>query len=68
MKIANAAKLIHHFENSITVKNFTVTEIVTIIERFSMEIPDNATLVVPRKLGQQMVYKQFEKYMEQRGG
>lgn len=64
MKIANADKLIHHFEHTEMVKTFTVPEIVTIIERLSMEIPDNATLVIPRKLGQQMVYKHLEKIKE----
>lgn len=60
MKIANADKLIHHFENVVDVKLFTVPQIVTIIESFSMEIPDNATLVMPRHLGQQMVaYKEL---------
>ena len=64
MKIANADKLIHHFESCVDVKLFTVPEIVTIINSFSMEIPNNATLVMPRHLGQQMVYKQLEKYKE----
>ncbi len=63
MKIANADKLIHHFENTVDVKLFTVPEIVTIIDSFSMDIPDNATLVMPRHMGQQMVYDNMAKLM-----
>lgn len=64
MKIANADKLIHHFEHTVLVKNFTVPEIVTIINSFSLDIPEEAQIVMPRHLGQQMVYKQLEKYKE----
>ena len=45
MKIANADKLINHFENVIAVHLFTVPEIITIIERFSSEIPEDCELV-----------------------
>ena len=54
MKIANADKLIHHFENVVDVKLFTVPEIVTIIESFSMEIPEGAMLVMPEKKAREM--------------
>lgn len=63
MKIANADKLKKHFENVVDVKLFTVPEICTIIDSFSMEIPDNATLVMPRHMGQQMVYDNMAKLM-----
>lgn len=49
MKIANADKLIHHFENTVDVKLFTVPEIVTIIKNFSMELPEGAMIVSPEK-------------------
>lgn len=64
MKIANADKLIHHFENVVDVKLFTVPQILTLIDSFSIEIPEEAQIVMPRHLGQQMVYKQLEKYKE----
>ena len=41
MRIANADKLIHHFEHTVMVKNFSVPEIVTIIKSFSIEVPDS---------------------------
>ena len=63
MKIADTDRLIHHFETVVDVKLFTVPEIVTIIKNFSMEIPDNATLVMPRHMGQQMVYDNMARLM-----
>lgn len=45
MKIANADRLIHHFETVVDVHLFTVPEIITIIERFSSEIPEGRELV-----------------------
>jgi len=42
MKIANADRLIHHFETVVDVHLFTVPEIITIIETFTREIPDGA--------------------------
>ena len=46
MKIANADKLIHHFENTVDVKLFTVPEIVTIIKSFSEEIKSDTVIIV----------------------
>lgn len=40
MKIANADKLIHHFEHVVMVKLFTVPEILTIIDTFTSEAND----------------------------
>ena len=37
MKIANADKLMHHFENVVDVKLFTPAQILTIIDTFSSE-------------------------------
>jgi len=45
MKIANADKLIKHFENVVDVKLFTPAQIITIIERFSCEIQEDRELV-----------------------
>ena len=64
MKIANADKLIHHFESCVDVKLFTVPEIVTIIKSFSLDIPEEAQIVMPRHLGRKMVYELIEKYKE----
>lgn len=52
MKIANADKLIHHFEHTVMVKNFTVPEIVTIIESFSIEFDEEARIILPRRTNQ----------------
>lgn len=46
MRIANADKLIHHFEHTVMVKNFSVPEIVTIIKRFSGEVPEDREIVL----------------------
>lgn len=54
MKIANSDKLIHHFENTVDVKLFTVPQIVTIIESFSIEIPEGAMLVMSEKKAREM--------------
>lgn len=52
MKIANADKLIHHFENTVDVKLFTVPEIVTIIKSFSIEFDEEARIILPRRTNQ----------------
>ena len=46
MKIANADKLIHHFEHTVMVKTFTVPEIVTIIKSFSIETKSDTVIIV----------------------
>ena len=47
MKIANADKLKHHFETVVSVKLFTVPEILTIIDTFSVEVPEDEPFSVP---------------------
>ena len=64
MKIANADKLIHHFENTVDVKLFTVSQIVTIIENFSVEIPEGTELIMPRKKAQDMILDNLEMLFE----
>lgn len=51
MRIANADKLKEHFEHVVMVKLFTVPEILTIIDTFSVEINEDSTVVMPRHLG-----------------
>lgn len=45
MRIANANRLIKHFENVVDVKLFTPAQIITIIENCSCEIPEEDKLV-----------------------
>ena len=45
MKIADADRLKKHFENVVDVKLFTVHNILTIIETFSIEIPEEPVTV-----------------------
>lgn len=66
MKIANADKLIHHFEHTVMVKNFTVPEIVTIINSFSIDIPDGSKMVMPRSQAKDMVYDYLTKILDQK--
>ena len=54
MKIADSDRLIKHFESCVDVKLFTVPQIVTIIESFSVEIPEGTELIMPRKKAQDM--------------
>ena len=64
MKIANADNLIHHFEHTVMVKNFTVPEIVTIIKNFSVEIPEGAMLVMPEKKAREMTLDNLKLLVE----
>lgn len=45
MKIANADKLIHHFETVVDVHLFTPAEIITIINTFSAEVTEGRKYV-----------------------
>lgn len=49
MLITNGDRLKHHFETVVDVKLFTVPQILTLIDSFSMEIPEGAMLVMPEK-------------------
>ena len=55
MKICNADKLKKHFENVVDVKLFTPAQICTIIDTFSVEIKEDAQVVMPRHLGMNYV-------------
>ena len=63
MLITNGDRLKHHFENVVDVKHFTPEEICTIIDTFSIDIPEDAKLVMPRHLGRQMVCDNIERIM-----
>lgn len=63
MLIANANRLIHHFENVVDVKLFTPAQIITIIETASIEIPDDTKLVMLRDKGGEMVETNLERLM-----
>ena len=58
MKIANADKLKKHFENVVDVKLFTVPEICTIIDTFSVDVPEDKPITVyPHAWSKQIVMK-----------
>ena len=61
MKIANADKLIKHFENVIDVKLFTPAQIITLINRFSAEIPENTELVFTKEDDEILIHNLDEK-------
>ena len=63
MLITNGDRLKHHFQNTKAVKLFTVPEILTIIDTFSIDIPEDAKLVMPRHLGRKMVCDNIERIM-----
>ena len=60
MKIANAEALKHHFENLVDVKLFTPAQILTIIDTFSITIPEGTKLVMTRSEGREMVKENLE--------
>ena len=60
MRIANADKLKDHFEHVVMVKLFTVPEILTIIDTFSVEINEDSKIVMPRHLGMNHVNEMQE--------
>ena len=64
MKIANADKLIKHFENVVDVHLFTVPEIITIIETFSLEIPKETKMILPRGEAKDVIYTNLERLMD----
>lgn len=68
MKIADADRLIKHFEGVVDVKLFTVPEIITIINSFSIDIPKEARIIMPRRVGQIMVYDIISKIMKFKPG
>lgn len=62
MKIANADKLKYHFEHVVMVKNFTVPEILTIIDTFSEEIPEGVWIPIKQRPGTEEEYAEFSKF------
>lgn len=63
MLIANADRLKKHFESLVDVKLFTVHNILTIIDTFSIEIPDSTKLILPRQEAKDVVYTNLERMM-----
>lgn len=47
MRVCNAETLKKHFENLVDVKLFTPANIITIIDTFSVEIPDCTQIIYP---------------------
>lgn len=68
MKIANAEALKHHFENLVDVKLFTPAQILTIIDTFSVTIPEGTKLVMTRSEGREMVKENLEDLLNQKPG
>ena len=64
MKIANADKLINHFENTIAVHLFTTAEIITIIETFSFDIPEETKMILPRGEAKDVTYTNLKRIMD----
>ena len=62
MRIANADKLIHHFEHTVMVKNFSAPEIVTIIKRFSGEVDEGKPYVFHKEGDEIIVTDCIEKW------
>lgn len=63
MLIANADRLKHHFENLADVKLFTAEQICTIIDTFSIEIPEDTKMILPRDKAKDVVYTNLERLM-----
>lgn len=64
MLIADADRLKKHYESLVAVKLFTVPEILTIIDTFSIEIPDSTKLILPRQEAKDVVYTNLERMMD----
>ena len=47
MRVCNAEALKNHFENLVDVKLFTPANIITIIDTFSVELPDCTQIIYP---------------------
>ena len=64
MLITNGDRLKHHFENVVDVKLFTVPQILTLIDSFSMEIPEGAMLVMPEKKAREITLDELKLIFE----
>lgn len=63
MLITNGDKLKHHFENLVDVKLFTAEQILTIIDTFSIEIPEGTKMILPRGEAKDVIYTNLERLM-----
>lgn len=64
MLITNGDRLKQHFENVVDVKLFTVPQILTLIDNFSMEIPEGAMLVMPEKKAREITLDELKLIFE----
>ena len=60
MRICNSETLKNHFENLVDVKLFTPEQIMTIIDTFSVTIPEGTKLIMTRNEGRKMVKENLE--------
>ena len=63
MLITDGDRLKNHFKTVVDVKHFTPEEICTIIDTFSIDIPEDAQIVMTRNMGHEMVYNTLKKMM-----
>ena len=63
MLITNGDRLKHHFENVVDVKLFTVPEILTIIDTFSLDISKETEMVIPAN-DNDIVHMTLESFMD----
>lgn len=63
MLITNGDRLKHHFQTTIAVKLFTVPEILTIINTFSVDIPKETEMVIPVN-DNDIVHMTLESFMD----
>ena len=63
MLIADADKLKKHFETVVDVHLFTVPQILTIIDTFSIDIPDGTKMILPRGEAKDVVYTNLARIM-----
>ena len=66
MKLCNAEVLKHHFENLVDVKLFTPAQIMTIIDTFSVTIPEGAKLIMTQSEGRKMVKENLENLLNRK--
>lgn len=66
MKICSSEALKKHFENLVDVKLFTAAQICTIIDTFSVTIPEGTKLVMTRSEGRKMVKENLEELLNRK--
>ena len=64
MLITNGDRLKHHFKNVVDVKHFTPEEICTIIDTFSIELPEESEMIIPGESKIPIVYPTIKMVMD----